>query len=213
LSEISDAGKANPTLTAEVGGDPVGLVPVGVAGAPVCTTTARTSSKPGTYPITCTVGTLTVSNEAFAFVQGILTATGSAPTKITGTQTGTIKVAKGQTVKIGPGAKIDGSVKVAAGGALKVSGGTFKHALSLSDSGAVTICHATFDNGLNVNDAKDAVKIGGSSCAGNTVKGSLSVNGAPACTSSTTRSAPRSRCTRTMTGRPSPRTPFTATSR
>jgi hypothetical protein len=173
-------GKANPTLTAEVGGDPVGLLPVGVAGAPVCTTTAKTSSKPGTYPITCTVGTLTVSNEVFAFVPGILTVTGSVPTTITGTQTATIKVAKGQTVKIGPGARIDGSVKVAAGGSLNVSGGTFKHALSLSNPGAVTICHATFDAGLSVRDAKDAVKIGGSSCAGNTVKGSLSVTGAHA---------------------------------
>jgi hypothetical protein len=44
-----------------------------VSGAPACTTTATIFSPAGTYPITCTVGTLTSPFYSFTFVPGTLT--------------------------------------------------------------------------------------------------------------------------------------------
>src|SRR5207253_70452 len=69
-------GAANPTLTDTitgfVGTDTVAVV----SGAASCSTTAITSSGVGTYPITCTQGTLSATNYDFPvanFVAGTLT--------------------------------------------------------------------------------------------------------------------------------------------
>ncbi len=43
-----------------------------VTGAPSCTTTATASSSVGTYPIVCTIGTLTSNTYDFAFATGTL---------------------------------------------------------------------------------------------------------------------------------------------
>jgi len=71
-------GAANPTLGATITGfvDGQNLASSGVTGAPACTTTATTSSAPGTYPITCTQGTLGATDYSFPasnFVAGTLT--------------------------------------------------------------------------------------------------------------------------------------------
>jgi hypothetical protein len=49
-----------------------------VSGTPACTTTATLFSAAGTYPITCSIGTLTSPFYSFAFVTGTLTITHGA---------------------------------------------------------------------------------------------------------------------------------------
>ncbi|MFL6314857.1 MAG: MBG domain-containing protein [Terriglobales bacterium] len=66
-------GDPNPAftyvITGFVNGDDISVV----SGAADCTTTATQASPVGTYPITCTVGTLSAQNYVFAFVPGTLT--------------------------------------------------------------------------------------------------------------------------------------------
>jgi hypothetical protein len=69
---------ANPPLTATLSGFVLGqnLATSGVSGTASCSTTATTSSPGGTYPITCTQGTLASANYSFGpFVAGTLTVT------------------------------------------------------------------------------------------------------------------------------------------
>jgi MBG domain (YGX type) len=71
-------GIANPVLTATTTGFVLGqsLATSGVTGSSSCTTSATQGSMPGTYPITCTVGSLKASNYSFSrFVAGTLTVT------------------------------------------------------------------------------------------------------------------------------------------
>jgi hypothetical protein len=71
-------GTANPSLTATLSGFVLGqsLVTSDVTGSATCTTTATKSSAAGTYPITCTVGSLKSAHYAFSrFVAGVLTVT------------------------------------------------------------------------------------------------------------------------------------------
>ncbi|MBC8160064.1 MAG: MBG-2 domain-containing protein, partial [Roseiflexaceae bacterium] len=51
------------------------LATSGVTGTPSCTTSATASSPAGSYPITCTVGSLAATNYQFVFVAGTLTIT------------------------------------------------------------------------------------------------------------------------------------------
>ena len=72
------AGGPLPALTATISGFVNGetLATSGVTGSASCTTTATAATAPGTYPITCTRGTLAAANYRFAtFVAGTLTIT------------------------------------------------------------------------------------------------------------------------------------------
>ena len=51
-----------------------------LSGAPSLTTTATSTSAPGSYSITVAVGTLTASNYTFSFVNGTLTVTAATQT-------------------------------------------------------------------------------------------------------------------------------------
>ncbi|MBZ5523768.1 MAG: beta-propeller fold lactonase family protein, partial [Acidobacteriia bacterium] len=66
-------GDANPpltyTITGFVNGDTIAVV----SGTASCSTTAVATSPAGTYPITCTVGTLAATNYVFVFAPGTLT--------------------------------------------------------------------------------------------------------------------------------------------
>src|ERR1044071_2847262 len=66
-------GDPNPTftytITGFVNGDTISVV----SGTADCTSTATQASPVGTYPITCSVGTLSAQNYVFAFVAGTLT--------------------------------------------------------------------------------------------------------------------------------------------
>jgi hypothetical protein len=72
-----DAGKtygdANPALSAGITGLVNGDGSSVVSGAASCTTSATAASGAGTYPITCTQGTLAAANYTFSFVSGTLT--------------------------------------------------------------------------------------------------------------------------------------------
>jgi len=77
------AGQPLPALTPTIGGFANGqsLATSGVIGSAVCTTTATASSPAGTYPITCTQGSLAATNYRFAsFTAGTLTITPAAST-------------------------------------------------------------------------------------------------------------------------------------
>jgi hypothetical protein len=73
-------GTANPAFTYVISDFINGqtLTTARVSGTPSCTTTATLFSAAGTYPITCTVGTLTSPFYSFTFVQGTLTITHGA---------------------------------------------------------------------------------------------------------------------------------------
>jgi 6-phosphogluconolactonase (cycloisomerase 2 family) len=66
-------GDPNPpftyVITGFVNGDDISVV----SGTADCTTTATQASPVGTYPITCSIGTLSAQNYVFAFVAGTLT--------------------------------------------------------------------------------------------------------------------------------------------
>jgi len=69
-------GGSVPTLTYSLTGFVNGdTAATSVSGAPVLTTTATSASKPGKYPITIGVGTLSSKNYFFHAVNGVLTVT------------------------------------------------------------------------------------------------------------------------------------------
>ena len=75
-------GSVNPTLTYTLSGFVLGqtLATSGVSGSASCSTTATAGSSPGTYPITCALGTLTAANYSFGpYVAGTLTVTSATP--------------------------------------------------------------------------------------------------------------------------------------
>ena len=96
---------------------------------------------------------------------------------ITTTDSGSLKVAKGQAICVGTGGKVTGSVSVASGGALYVSGGTIGGSLSSSGALAITFCQATITGSVSTATTGGPVTVGGSGCAGDTIGGSVSVAG------------------------------------
>ena len=96
-------GDALPPLTATIAGfaDGETLATSGVTGSPDCTTTTDGSSA-GTFPISCTVGTLQATNYRFVMSTGTATLTvqarGASPTKVFNWTTGPVVV--GQPVKL-----------------------------------------------------------------------------------------------------------------
>jgi len=64
------------TITGLVNGDPASVV----SGAPTESTTATSTSAPGTYPITMTQGTLAAANYSFSFVNATMTVSAASQT-------------------------------------------------------------------------------------------------------------------------------------
>ncbi len=75
-------GDANPAFSAGLSGFVNGDTSSAVSGAAACTTAATGASGAGTYPITCTQGTLAAANYTFSFVNGTLTV-GRRPLTVT----------------------------------------------------------------------------------------------------------------------------------
>jgi len=73
-------GAANPTFTDTITGYVNGDTSSVVSGAASLTTTATTTSAPGTYAITVAAGTLSANNYSFSYVNGTLTVTQATPT-------------------------------------------------------------------------------------------------------------------------------------
>jgi PKD repeat protein len=92
-------GAPNPlgaTISGFVGGQT--LATSGITGAANCTTTATATSNPGTYPITCTIGSLASPNYASTtFVPGTLTVT-KAPTTVVAANTTVVSGLLSRTV-------------------------------------------------------------------------------------------------------------------
>jgi hypothetical protein len=142
-------GVANPTFTANITGfvnnDPSTVV----TGSPSLSTTATTTSNPGTYPITVTHGTLATTNYTFSFVNGTLTVTptGSVPPTgtacngaYTGTFSGNLTVSNGQNCVFVSGG-VTGSI-TEAGGNLSLSGSTIGSGITVN-GGTFTIGPST----------------------------------------------------------------------
>ncbi|HKT49405.1 MAG TPA: MBG domain-containing protein [Candidatus Angelobacter sp.] len=68
-------GDANPVFAFSITGFVNGETSAVLTGSPVCTTAADPTSPVGSYPITCTQGTLSAQNYTFTFVAGALTIT------------------------------------------------------------------------------------------------------------------------------------------
>jgi hypothetical protein len=66
-------GAAIPPLTYKITGFVNGDAASVVTGSANCTTTATTASPAGSYPITCTIGSLAAANYSFGFAAGTLT--------------------------------------------------------------------------------------------------------------------------------------------
>jgi hypothetical protein len=175
-------GAANPPLTATLSGFVLGqtLGSSGVTGTAACTTSAAPYSAGGTYPIVCTVGSLSSVNYSFSpFVPGTLTVGFSQPC-ITGVRATPLTVVAGQSICFAPGAKMAGTVTVQAGGALDIESATLASTLRSTGAAAIRICGSTVQGGTTVTGTTGLVLIGGDAatgpCAGNTLSNSASVN-------------------------------------
>jgi hypothetical protein len=176
-------GQADPPLTAKLSGFVLGqtLATSGVTGTASCTTTATPYSTGGTYPITCTQGTLASSNYSFGpFVAGTLTVGYSQPC-VTTAQLGGITVAAGQAICIGAGARLTGGVTVQPGGAVDFRGGMATGALRATGATVVRVCGANVLGGATITGGTGLVLVGGDAatgpCAGSTFNGTVSITG------------------------------------
>jgi hypothetical protein len=169
-------GAANPPLTATLSGFVLGqtLATSDVTGSASCTTAAA-FSPPGSYPITCTAGSLSSTNYSFGpFVAGTLTVTSTGPC-LTGTQSGPLEVTAGEAVCAAPGAQLTGPITVDPGGALDLEGATVTGPVRASGATVVRICGSTLTGPLFVSGSTGLVLVGGDSatgpCDGNTITG------------------------------------------
>jgi hypothetical protein len=243
-------GSAVPTVTPGYSGFVGSDGPGSLSMAPACSTTATSSSPPGSYPATCSgaadpdytisyvPGTVTVGKatpalswpapaainygtplggaqlDATAPVPGSFayspaagtvlqpgnqaltvtftpsdttdytTATASTTISvgftqscITTTITGSLNVAKGQSVCLGPGGKITGSVTVANGGAFWANGGSIGGSLSATGALGLTACSTKVTGSVSVTGSTGPAVLGGQGCAGDTIGGSLTASG------------------------------------
>jgi hypothetical protein len=177
-------GQANPPLTATLSGFVLGqtLATSGVTGAADCTTTAMPFSTGGSYPITCTQGTLSSANYSFGpFVPGTLTVGYSQPC-ITGVRSLPLTVTAGQSICIGAGAVVAGPITVNPGGAIDIEGGTIATQLRSTGATAFRMCGVgNFSGPLTITGTTGLVLIGGDAatgpCAGNRITGPVSITG------------------------------------
>jgi hypothetical protein len=99
---------------------------------------------------------------------------------ITGTHTGPLTVAAGESVCIGPGAKLTGPLRVQAGGALWMSGASITGPVQSSHAAAVTLCGDTVDGPVSITGTTGPVVVGNPpDCDGNLISGPLDLTGNP----------------------------------
>ena len=90
---------------------------------------------------------------------------------------GGLTVKSGQTVYITSTGKVTGGVTVQSGGGLVVSGGTISGGLNATAPVGISLCGAVVSGGATISGSTGPVIIGyGSSCAGNSFPGGLTVN-------------------------------------
>ncbi len=171
-------GVAVPALTATITGfvDGQTLATSGVTGQAVCTTTATATSPVGTYPITCQAGTLHATNYAFTFVAGALTV---GNTSTVCDIFGSVTINAGQSVLIGPGCWVVGTVTVKPGGALESEGALLLGELTASGAASLRICNTSVALIVSAtgSTASTVVGDGTTSCGGSTLIGGISLSG------------------------------------
>jgi hypothetical protein len=100
---------------------------------------------------------------------------------LTGTATGKLTVAAGDSVCLAPGARVTGPVTVNPGGTLYADGATFTGPVRATGAGVVSLCGSTVTGPLTLTDGTGLVLIGGDAatgtCAGNTITGPVSITG------------------------------------
>lgn len=170
-------GGTVPTLTYTITGFVNGqtLATSGVSGQPACTTTATSVSRKGTYPITCTVGTLSASSYIFTFVAGTLTI-GTTRDLDCHTE-GDVWVLPGWSYRLLPGCHVHGSVHVEQGGSFDDEGGNVSGSID-SEGGAVRICNSYIMGGLIATSSTQLVDVGDGSpsCGGSTLLGGVELS-------------------------------------
>jgi len=168
-------GASVPTLTATISGFVNGqtLATSGVTGQALCTTTATQTSPGGTYPITCSLGTLAAHNYTFSFVAGTLTVTFSQ--KIVCDYIGNLVVSGGTSVLIPPGCLVLGTVTVQTGSSLDAEGAIVAGAVSFNSGVVLRLCSTTFLGALYAAGATNEVVVGDgtSACLGDDIAGLL----------------------------------------
>jgi MBG domain (YGX type)/WD40-like Beta Propeller Repeat len=168
-------GQTNPSLTYTISGFVGGDTSAVVSGSAACSTTATASSPAGTYPITCTVGTLSAPGYIFAtFVPGTLTVSYSRPC-LSGVHAGPLNVAAGEAVCIASGGMQVGPVRVSSGGSLDVEGGQVTGPITASGAVVVRICGATITGPLTISGSTGPVLVGGAACEADTIVGPVRV--------------------------------------
>jgi hypothetical protein len=172
-------GTANPTLTTTITGFVNGqtLATSGVTGQASCTTTATITSPGGTYPITCSVGTLAATNYTFSFVPGTLTVTFSQTTVCN--FIGELRITSGESVLIPPGCKVIGDIDIYAGGSLDAEGAIVAGFVNSTNGATLRFCSTTVFSLLYASGATHQVVMGDgtSSCLGDTIVGLVTLTG------------------------------------
>ena len=164
-------GHPDPVFTATITGFVNGDLSSVVSGAPSCTTTALGASPGGSYPISCTIGTLAAANYGFDFASGTLQITYTAT--IAGTGHGPLEITAGQAVAFAPGSGQDGPITVDPGGALDLEGATAHGPVTAEGADAMRICNSTLNGPLTVTNSSGPVVVGDASsgCGGNDDQG------------------------------------------
>jgi alpha-tubulin suppressor-like RCC1 family protein len=172
-------GAAVPALSATLTGFVNGqtLSTSGVTGQALCTTTATATSPGGTYPITCSLGTLAAANYTFSFVSGTLTVTFSQRTVCD--YFGPLVVSGGQSVLIPPGCFVAGAVSVQTGSSLDAEGAIVIGSVSFNSGVVLRFCSTTVIGQVYATLATNPVVMGDgtSSCLGDTVGGFITLTG------------------------------------
>jgi hypothetical protein len=169
-------GGSVPTLTTTITGFVNGqtLATSGVTGSASCTTMATSSSPGGTYPITCSLGTLAATNYSFTFVPGILTVNFTTTTVCN--FAGTLQVNSGQSVLIPAGCRVNGDVDVNAGGSLEAQGAIVIGSVNAVSGASLQFCSTRIGGSFVVNFDTSRVTLGdGGTCGGDTMSGGISL--------------------------------------
>jgi len=167
-------GTANPTFAYTISGYVLGQGVSVVHGAPSCTTTATTSSAGGTYPITCSVGTLSATNYTFSFTPGTLTVNYTTGC-LSGTFNGYI-VPNGASVCFGSGATVNFFLNVGIGSSVDIEGAKINAPITSVSSNLVRICGATVSGPVTLSFDTGAVVIGdGATCTGSKITSALTL--------------------------------------
>ena len=174
-------GQANPSLTYGISGFVGGETASVVSGTAACSTTATPWSPAGTYPISCSAGTLGAPGYVFdSFVAAMLTVSYSRPC-LSGVNAGPLRIGAGDAVCITAGGSQTGPVTVAPGGSLDVEGGRVTGPVTALGAAVVRVCGATIVGPLTVSGSTGLVLVGGDAATGpcdpNTVVGPVKVTG------------------------------------